>query len=160
MKILLIGDTHSYLETAAQAIEKNRMVDLIIHLGDYYRDAVILSSMFPGIPLEYVYGNSDIAVGNTCAEKILEVSEKKVFITHGHRYTVEAGYDRLLQKAREIKADMVLFGHTHKAEMFKEKGIVFINPGSISSPQNTLKCTYVVINIEGRKISSKIYCIK
>ncbi len=160
MKIIIMGDTHGYLEKAALVIDKNRTASMVIHLGDFYRDAITLSSMFPGIPMEYVYGNSDIRVEGVCAEKVLEVSGKRIFVTHGHRYVIDLGYERLIKKAREIEADIVLFGHTHRAEKFKKKGILFLNPGSIGSLQDTYKCTYAVINIESKKWGIEILSFK
>ena len=49
MKILVIGDTHGKLNKVRDIFTKLRDIDLIIHTGDYYRDAQKLSEEF-GIP--------------------------------------------------------------------------------------------------------------
>ena len=72
MKILVISDTHGDIEKAEEVIKKNKDISLIIHLGDYFRDAQKLSGMFPEIPVEYIYGNSDFMIEDTPAEKMLE----------------------------------------------------------------------------------------
>ena len=56
----------------------------------------------------------------------------------------------LKNAAIRASADIVLFGHSHYAEIVKdeETGIVFVNPGSICYPQVTGdKATYAVITV-------------
>lgn len=156
MKILVISDTHGEIDKAKEAIKSNVDIDLIIHLGDYFRDAQKLESMFPNIPIEYIYGNSDFMIGDVPAEKILECMGKKIFITHGHRYSVKWDYNRLHKKAEEIDADILLFGHTHVAEKIEEKDYVLINPGSISEPRSEDNESYAIIEIEEGRIKSKL----
>jgi uncharacterized protein len=156
MKILVLSDTHGEIDKAVEAIEKNRDIDLIIHLGDYFRDAQKLESMFPKIPVEYIYGNSDFMIGDVPAEKMLDIKGKRIFITHGHRYSVKWDYNRLHKKAEESNADVLLFGHTHIAELIEEKGYLLINPGSISEPRSEDNESYAVIEIDEGRIRSRL----
>ena len=39
----------------------------------------------------------------------------KIFFTHGHKWGVKYSTDRLFYKAKEIGAQIALFGHTHTA---------------------------------------------
>ncbi len=156
MKILVISDTHGDTIKAEEAIRSNKEVSLIIHLGDYFRDAQKLSDMFPNIPMEYIYGNSDFMVENVPAEKMLEVCGKKIFITHGHRYSVKWDYGRLYKKAEELKADMILFGHTHVPEIIEKDDIFLLNPGSTSDPRDESDESYAIIEIVGDKVVPKI----
>lgn len=156
MKILVISDTHGDTRKAEEAIRKNREADLVIHLGDYIRDAEKLSGMFPDIPFEYIYGNCDFMTNGSSAEKILEVGGKRVFITHGHRYSVKWGYERLFRKAEELQADILLFGHTHIPDMVEKEGRIILNPGSPSEPRAESRESYAVIEISDGKASAKI----
>ena len=156
MKILVISDTHGDTNKAEEAIRSNKEVSLIIHLGDYFRDAQKLSGMFPNIPVEYIYGNSDFMVENVPAEKLLEVCGKKIFITHGHRYSVKWDYGRLYRKAEELKADMILFGHTHVPEIIEKDDVFLLNPGSTSDPRDESDESYAIIDIVGDKVVPKI----
>jgi putative phosphoesterase len=72
-------------------------------------------------------------LGNT--EDLISVGGKKVFYAHGHTFGVKSGLDRLKEKARQLSADIVLFGHTHVATTFYEDGIYYMNPGSVTNPQ-------------------------
>ena len=39
---------------------------------------------------------------------------KRVFFSHGHMYGVKVGLEQFLEGARNVKADIALFGHTHR----------------------------------------------
>lgn len=156
MKILVISDTHGDINKAEEIIKKSNGIDLIIHLGDYFRDAQKLSSMFPYIPIEYIYGNSDFMIEDVPAEKLLEYEGKKIFITHGHRYSVKWDYDKLYKKAEEMGVDILLFGHTHVAYMAEKGNYIIMNPGSISDPRDESNESYAIIEINDKKILSKL----
>jgi len=147
MRLLVISDSHGDLSNAVKAIKNTDNVDLLVHLGDYYRDALKLQEMFPGLAAEYVYGNSDFLTGDTMAEKTLEYEGVKIFITNGHRYSIKWGYERLCMKANDVNADMVLFGHTHKADAILRNGRLLLNPGSISESRSSRNESYAVIDI-------------
>ena len=159
MKILVISDTHGDITHAEKAIRANKGIDLIIHLGDYFRDAQKLSEIFPDIPMEYIYGNSDFMVGDAMAEKLLEVCGKRIFITHGHRYSVKWDYEKLYAKAQEQHADILLFGHTHIPEIIQKDNYYIVNPGSISEPRGISEESYAIIEIADGRINPAIYQI-
>ncbi|MDO8686142.1 MAG: metallophosphoesterase [Clostridiales bacterium] len=156
MKILVISDTHGDVDKAEKVIRKMKGLNLIIHLGDYFRDAQKLSSMFPEIPIEYIYGNSDFMIEDVPAEKMLEYNGKRIFITHGHRYSVKWDYEKLYKKAEEMNADIILFGHTHVAEMVPKDGFLLLNPGSISDPRNDSNESYAIIEIDEGKLKPRL----
>lgn len=156
MKILVLSDTHGDTNKAEEAIRRNKGINLIIHLGDYFRDAQKLSSMFPDIPIEYIYGNSDFMIEDVPAEKILEVDGKRIFITHGHRYSVKWDYDKLYKKAEEMNVDVLLFGHTHIPDLIEKDRYCVLNPGSTSDPRDDSNESYAIIDIESGKVEPKL----
>ena len=159
MKILVISDTHGDIDKAEEAIRKNLDIDLIIHLGDYFRDAEKLSEIFPHKPIEYIYGNSDFMIGDVPAEKLLEFGGKKLFLTHGHRYSVKWDYDKLHNKAKELGADLLLFGHTHVPEIVEGGSYLLVNPGSISDPRDDSDESYAIIEIIDGKIRTQVIAV-
>ena len=58
MKILVLSDSHGAVSPMEQAVEQTSP-DLILHLGDCWRDGERLHDRFPSIPLEQVPGNCD-----------------------------------------------------------------------------------------------------
>jgi putative phosphoesterase len=156
MKILVISDTHGDTNKAEEAIRLNKGINLIIHLGDYFRDAQKLSNLFPNIPMEYIYGNSDFMIDDVPAEKMLDVCGKRIFITHGHRYSVKWDYDKLFKKAEDQHADMLLFGHTHVPEIINKDKYYVLNPGSTSDPRDESDESYAIIEIANGRVAPRI----
>ena len=156
MKILVLSDTHGDTNKAEEAIRNNSEINLIIHLGDYFRDAQKLSTLFPQIPMEYIYGNSDFMIEDVPAEKMLEVDGKRIFITHGHRYSVKWDYDKLYKKAEEMNADLLLFGHTHIPELIEKGNYCVLNPGSTSDPRDDSNESYAIIEIDNGRVAPKL----
>lgn len=151
MKILVISDTHGDINKAEEVIKSNKEINLIIHLGDYFRDAQKLSNMFPDIPMEYIYGNSDFMIEDVPAEKMLEIGGMRIFLTHGHRYSVKWDYDKLYKKAEEMHADVLLFGHTHIPYLIAKDKYYILNPGSTSDPRDDSNESYAIIEIKEGK---------
>ena len=67
---------------------------------------------------------------------------------HGHKYRVKLGIYSLLLRAKELNADIALFGHTHEKLLEKEDGIIILNPGSTRS--------YGIIEINDEEIDVKL----
>lgn len=153
MKIAIVSDSHGDLFTLDKVIESLKDVDKIIHLGDHYDDIVRLSQKY-NKDIIYVAGNNDWDYGDTTLqEKTIEVEGIKIFLTHGHRYKVNFSLDRLYYRGKEVGANIVLFGHTHKQFYSVEDNMSLFNPGSISYPRDK-EAGYGVITI-----SNGIYSI-
>ena len=132
MKILVLSDSHSSLRFMRSCIETVKP-DRMIHLGDYYDDAVAMVEEYPHIPLTQVPGNCD---RYRCPPFVQEVLSEKIdgayfYLTHGHRHMVKQRMDMLLRDARACKVAAVLYGHTHIADCHQEDdGLWVLNPGS------------------------------
>ena len=155
MRILVFSDTHGSISNCVKVIDAIQKVDMIIHLGDILRDVDDLNALYPDIPIVYVCGNNDFHRGNVPYDKMVEVEDKKIFITHGHLYRVKYEYDTVFNKAMSVNADIVLFGHTHEGYENHRQGIFMMNPGSISLPYRG-RGSYGVIEIDDGKIGTCI----
>ncbi|MBQ9449121.1 MAG: metallophosphoesterase [Acholeplasmatales bacterium] len=116
MKILILSDSH---RDFIRLDEKK--FDYVIHAGDRG------DTIFKNPNTYYVRGNCDILGPD---EENVVIDGKKYFITHGHLYNVKYKMDNLVYRGMQEHADIVIYGHTHIQEAFKEKGIWFINPGA------------------------------
>lgn len=159
MKVLVMSDTHGYLTNARRAIEKNPDIELIIHLGDYCRDVAQLIQLYPDKKFEYVYGNSDIGVGLIAAEKTLEIENRRIFMTHGHKYSVKWDLNRILAKAELENAQIVLYGHTHIAVVEKASECTVLNPGSISESRSNMSESYAIMDITQEYVDAELFYI-
>jgi hypothetical protein len=141
---------------AEKAVEKLGDVDAIFHAGDLAADARRLEETYK-IKVYSVSGNCD-ANSPEPGEKVLEVGGKKILLTHGHLYGVKFGYERLYSRAKNISADVVVFGHTHRPENACYQDILFFNPGSTSLPRGGAG-TYGILEIENGVVRARINVI-
>lgn len=149
-KILVFSDTHGRYDSCIRTIEKNKDADLILHAGDCTGDAEDLSYIFADIPFEFVRGNNDY-FSRERDEKLLHVKNKKIFITHGHTYNVKRDLYALAKKAKDLGADVAVFGHTHVPYTGELLGISLLNPGSSGH-----EAMYGEIIIDGDNIKLKL----
>ncbi len=128
MRVAVFSDSHGRTDKMIHALQ-NWQPDLIIHLGDYARDAEYLKKAFPQTPVRAVRGNRDIGSSEPERECFF-IGPVKVFITHGHIYGVKRSLDALLNAAYFSGARVALYGHTHVADCRRLGGILVLNPGS------------------------------
>ncbi|MCI9137794.1 MAG: metallophosphoesterase [Lachnospiraceae bacterium] len=147
MKILIVSDTHKKHGNLKEVLRRTGHIDLMIHLGDAegYEDYI---AELVGCPLEIVAGNNDF-FSDLEREKELEIGKYKVLITHGHYYYVAMGVEDLKKEAAGRGMDVVMFGHTHRPLLDYGRGIVTLNPGSVSYPrQDGRKPSYALMEID------------
>ena len=95
MTVLVLSDPHGDVEAMVRAVERTDP-DLIVHLGDCWRDAEELRMLFPRIPMEQVPGNCDfrpVRKRHTCIfkhvislnaniKRILDLQAFEVYANH------------------------------------------------------------------------------
>lgn len=155
MKIGVISDTHGSIGRTKEALNNIKDLDLVIHLGDYVKDARELEKLLD-IEIIYVRGNCDFLDSDVEDEKILEIENKKILITHGHRYDVKDGVSKIFYKGKEENVDIVLFGHSHMSTKVESEGIILLNPGSATEPRNGSKASIGLINLKKSIIETEI----
>lgn len=158
MRILLLSDSHGYTNYIMKAVKKVNDAGMVIHLGDFVKDMILVQEQFKNIRCEIVCGNNDWT-RHFPAEKILEVEGKRILITHGHHYNVKTDYQRIVNKGKALKADAVFFGHTHVREEFFSDGMLVLNPGSIGIPSDSIR-TFCVIDIKDNRFWPRFESVK
>lgn len=150
MKIAVISDSHYEASSINEVKKYLNDVDIIFHCGDGAPDTKLLEGDFNG-EIYAVKGNCDIS-NEYPSERIVEVMGIKIFITHGNMYNVKNEYNTIFYKGKEVGADIVLFGHSHKALINKYDGLIIMNPGSVTFPYGIDKRTMGFIEIsDGRE---------
>ena len=152
-RVLVVSDTHGRVDNVIRLME-NVPFDKIIHLGDTVRDALVIGKAFPDTELIYVRGNNDPF--GASAESVIEISDKKIFICHGHTYSVSSDLLRISLAAAEKGATLALFGHTHRSVLERrEDGFIILNPGSVSKPRGC-RPSFAVLETENGKLKAVI----
>lgn len=147
-RIFVFSDSHRYVRNMYAAMEDGKPV-LVLHLGDMLRDAEELSYAYPQQSIVMVPGNCD---GWTTQplQKLLDIQGKKLLLSHGHIWQVKSGCETALAAARQQGADLVLFGHTHRAYCVQEPdGLWVLNPGAARD-------SYGVVTIDGSGMRCEI----
>lgn len=151
MIVGVISDTHNLLRP--QVFKALSGADCIIHAGDI--GAIdILRELQNIAPVHAVYGNCDRfpLTEQLKDRERLEIGKLTAFVTHigskpkeMHRFYPEmAG------------ADLVVFGHSHRALHVVESGVTFFNPGSAGPRRFSFPATVGRIEISGRDIRAQI----
>lgn len=145
MRIAVISDTHGDAASIGRCMKRIHTPDVILHLGDHGTD---LDRRAPAMIETYaVRGNSDPR-RELPEELLLNFGGHTLFVCHGHRYGVKQGMQRLFYRGLDLGADIVLFGHTHKAMNCREENLLFLNPGSAARPYPGERASFAVLDLE------------
>ncbi len=143
MSILVISDTHGLVEEVKQVAQRHAP-EVIFHCGDFCTDR----TQEPFATMRLVRGNCD--VDTEAAEELLtDWRGLTIYQTHGHLYGVKQSLLRLNYRAEETGANVVLFGHSHVPVCGVERGILFLNPGSLLQPRGYAVPTYALVERAG-----------
>jgi len=152
----VIADTHIFPGSVRQlhpelfALFRRAKVDLLIHLGDVNTRAV-LEDLAEIAPLLAVRGNNDDAELQAMLPLTLRltIGRFRVRALHGH-----GGRSARDEATRQFagKADLVLFGHSHKPLMETTRGSILFNPGSATDRRWFDHFGVGVIRFDGERI--------
>ncbi len=156
MRLLVLSDTHGRIEECKDALKgvDKKEIDKFIHLGDFSMDIKDLNE-FLDIKWVSVRGNCDVWDKITKEEKIIKINNKKIFLTHGHKYGVKRGLNTIYYRAKELGVDAAFFGHSHIPVSEILDDILFFNPGSISMPRGGSSPSFGIVEV-GETIKSNI----
>ena len=150
MRVLIVSDTHGRHRGLDRALQEAGDIDMLIHLGDVeggeeYIDAAV------DCEKHIVRGNNDF-FSDLPREEEFCIGTSKVFITHGHAYYVSLDPEYIREEGKARKADIVMFGHTHRPYFEEKDGIIILNPGSLSFPrQEGRKGSYMIMELNEDK---------
>ena len=147
MRYLIISDTHNNTYYLNRVLDKVGNLDGLFHLGDFDGHECDIQAMVE-CDTYMVGGNNDFFCGLE-RELLVEIGGYRIFMTHGHRYGVGYGQDRILEVGKDLAANIVMFGHTHKPLITQKEGLYLINPGSISQPRQEGRIpTYIIMEFD------------
>jgi len=137
MMLGLMADTHDRLPLIDRAVSEfnERGIELVLHAGDFIAPFVVPRFKPLKAKLIGVYGNNDAEL-ELLKRKFAEMNSEirgrfgeinieglKIAILHGEE-------DELLKSLIDTGSyNVIVHGHTHKAETYKKGGTLVINPG-------------------------------
>ncbi|MGI6096272.1 MAG: metallophosphoesterase family protein [Lachnospiraceae bacterium] len=147
MKVLVVSDTHGHEENLERVLEKESPVNCLIHAGDVEGQEDYFE-VLAECPVHIVSGNNDF-FSDLPREEEFFLKGHKVLLTHGHYYGVSMGTERIVEEGRARKAELVIFGHTHRPVIEQKADITVVNPGSLSYPrQRGRRPSYIIITTD------------
>lgn len=166
MNYLIVSDIHGSLGAALKIVELNAFYQFekIMILGDInYNGArnIVPDDYNPKKVTEILreYKDKLIIIRGNCDSRIdevvfnipffdslkVEINEINFYLTHGDLFTKDS--------FPLEKGDVYIQGHTHVYELEEEKGVYFLNPGSITLPKIHEDKTFMIFNDEKNIVS-------
>jgi uncharacterized protein len=147
----LISDTHGHWDPKVKGIFRN--VDHILHAGDIGLPQIILE-LESIAPTTAVLGNNDFA---------LHFRETEIVHLSGRKYLVHHIVDpknrstSIHERIAGEKADVVVFGHTHKPFCQEMGQTLFVNPGYAGKPRFALSRSVAILRCTEEKITAQFF---
>jgi len=173
MRIGLISDTHVAIpeeKLPSQIEDAFKDVDLILHAGDIWIPS-ILDELESIAPVMAAWGDDDMEadLGNDLRmmkEHTLYLEGIPLWLMHQKPAygvmvpRVNRIFSRNHNTEREIPC-VVVYGHTHNALIENYKGVLVVNPGSPTWPNNSPELgTVALLTIESGKAEAYIVPLK
>ena len=153
-KVLVISDTHSYIDD--RIIKFASEADYVIHAGDIGSFDVVRKLKSVSEVL-FVYGNID---GNEIRSEsnkfeFFKIDDLKILLTHISGKTPKYNKETLI-KIKENNPDLLIAGHSHilKIQYDKINKLLFLNPGAAGRHGFHLKRTMLRFEIKLNKIEN------
>ena len=140
-RIGLISDTHGRLRPAAVAALQG--CDLILHAGDVGGPFVLEELRVVG-PVHAVCGNIDDPHDPALSDRVdLNVDGCRIHVVHGH----QDGSPTPEGLAARVAADVIVYGHTHRALVRQVGATLVVNPGSAGPSRFGLPATVGILTV-------------
>lgn len=148
MRIAVISDTHGLLRP--EVLPRLKGAEAILHLGDV-GDIRILDTLCEYGPVTAVRGNIDKS--GHCGR----LPETEVLLFDGAYIYLLHNISTLHLDPAAAKFAAVLFGHSHRAEIRRHKGVLYFNPGSCGPRRFNLAVTMGYLHVsEGGNVEAEI----
>ena len=141
MRIAVISDTHGLLRP--EVIEIIKTSDVVIHGGDIGGVRILDELRAIGKPLFAVRGNNDGGL-DLPDSLTFELNGINFFLVHNKK-----------DIPKNVEADIIIFGHSHKYFEETINGRLWLNPGSCGKRRFNLPVTMAVLDIDNGQYSVK-----
>ena len=132
MKVLVFSDSHGAAGNAEEMLRREKDCSMVFFLGDGMEEAERMRDKYPEIKFILVKGNNDW-YSHCDTEAYRHIEGVTVMSCHGHTFDVRFSLRKLLSAAESVRANVALYGHTHKSGMYNDPvtGVCAVNPGAL-----------------------------
>lgn len=156
-RIVCMSDSHGFYKPIEKIVQKQPSADMYVFLGDgmgyiFDNEETDIQLFLKNHPQ---YSNKFYSVRGNCDDdssipfvQIIDAPKHRIFATHGHKYSVGGGLDRIISAAKKEDCDIVLYGHTHtRYSNYTDDGMYIMNPGSCAVPRDGKKPSFGIIDL-------------
>ena len=132
MLIGLVSDSHDNVPAIQEAVQalQDRGAEHLLHAGDVVAPfAAKAWAAFDG-PITAVFGNND-GEREGLARVLDDIDDPPRTLELAGRTIVLAHAAEQIDDATRAQADLVVYGHTHRAEASREADVLTVNPGEV-----------------------------
>ena len=150
-RIGVISDTHGWVDPQVGTLFAG--IDHIIHAGDIGK-ATVLDDLAAIAPVTAVSGNVDWSSGTELADlpatALLDIAGVRFVIAHMRGYITQTW------NLGECGARVAVYGHSHRAEIERRDGVLFLNPGAAGAARFGLSRSVALLEIDGDDLRPRI----
>ena len=147
MRIGVLSDTHGLLRP--QAVEALRDCEHILHAGDV-GDAAILEQLRSLVPVTAIRGNVD------CTGACAALPATEAVQLAGHWMYLLHNLDDLDLHPAAAGMAAVIYGHTHRPEISRRDGVLYLNPGSAGPRRFSLPVAVAIVEVTSAGLEPRI----
>jgi uncharacterized protein len=142
----LISDTHGLLRP--NAVKRLEGAGLIIHAGDLGKPE-ILKALSAIAPVIAVRGNVDTSPELSFLPQtaVVEIGSKRIYVLHN--------ITELDLNPASAGIDAIVFGHSHKQDLYMKSDVMYINPGSAGPRRFRLPISIALLNTATEPMEGK-----
>lgn len=176
--IVSTGDLVGYMPYPNEVIDMIRSYKIIAVQGNH--DRVIAESKnisleeLKNMPVQDIQKNASSAYTNwcvndvnreflksLCTELVLKIGDKTIMIVHGSPLRIDEylyeNEEYLMGISEQVKADIIICGHTHIPYFTKVNEKYFVNAGSVGKPKHgDGRSTYVIVDVDKETVTCSI----
>ena len=147
MLVGVISDTHGLLRP--EALIALAQAEHILHAGDV-GNAAIIDALGKIAPVTAIRGNVDTsgACAQLPATDAVELAGRLFYLVHS--------LQDLDINPSVAGVSVVVSGHSHKAEMTKRDGVMYLNPGSAGPKRFRLPTTIALVTVTVEGVTARI----
>lgn len=133
--LTVVSDTHGDEDhrLSGRTLSAVRTAECVVHAGDFCTERVLDSFLEATDSLAGVVGNNDS--GGVRArlpdQRVVDYDGIRLVVVHGHEHSDTA----LSMLGRQERANLVVFGHSHRPGVHEANDVTLLNPGSHAQPR-------------------------
>ena len=107
-------------------------------------------------PVQAVYGNVDDPADPGLSKTLnLKVDSVRIHVSHGHEF----GSPTPAVLLKSYDADVVVYGHTHRPLVHRERSRLVVNPGAAGPRRFDIQPSVALMTVEGENVDVKIIAL-